>query len=50
MQSGATLPPGQALAWLLRRSPNIVVIPGTTSLAHLEENIAAWDLVGADGA
>ena len=45
MQSGATLPPGQALAWLLRRSPNIIVIPGTTSMAHLEENIAAWDLV-----
>lgn len=30
-----------ALAWLLRRSPNIIVIPGTTVLAHLEENIAA---------
>ena len=30
-----------ALAWLLRRSPNIVVIPGTTTIAHLEENIAA---------
>ena len=30
-----------ALAWLLRRSPNILLIPGTTSIAHLEENIAA---------
>ena len=30
-----------ALAWLLRRSPNIILIPGTTSIAHLEENIAA---------
>jgi pyridoxine 4-dehydrogenase len=33
-----------ALAWLLARSPNIVLIPGTGSLAHLEENIAAGDL------
>ena len=30
-----------ALSWLLHRSPNIVVIPGTTSAAHLEENAAA---------
>ncbi|MEI9894096.1 MAG: aldo/keto reductase [Chthoniobacter sp.] len=30
-----------ALAWLLRRSPNIILIPGTTSIAHVEENIAA---------
>lgn len=30
-----------ALAWLLRRSPSIVPIPGTTSRAHLEENTAA---------
>jgi aryl-alcohol dehydrogenase-like predicted oxidoreductase len=30
-----------ALAWLLRRSPNILLIPGTTSIAHLEENTAA---------
>jgi len=37
--------PGQiALAWLLSRGPNVVVIPGTTSIAHLEENIAAGDL------
>jgi pyridoxine 4-dehydrogenase len=34
--------PGQtALAWLLARSPNIVAIPGTTSEAHLVENLAA---------
>jgi aryl-alcohol dehydrogenase-like predicted oxidoreductase len=30
-----------ALAWLWMRSPNILLIPGTTSVAHLEENIAA---------
>lgn len=30
-----------ALAWLLRRAPNIIAIPGTTSIEHLEENIAA---------
>ena len=33
-----------ALAWLLRRSPTMVLIPGTSSLAHLRENIAAADL------
>jgi pyridoxine 4-dehydrogenase len=33
-----------ALAWLLARSPNIVLIPGTGSLAHLEENLAAGRL------
>ena len=42
MQQGARLEPGQALAWLLKRSPNIVVIPGTTSVQHLEENVRAW--------
>ena len=30
-----------ALAWLLQRSPNILVIPGTSSMAHLQENVAA---------
>ena len=30
-----------ALAWLLRRSPNILLIPGTSSFAHLRENLAA---------
>jgi pyridoxine 4-dehydrogenase len=34
-----------ALAWLLRRSPTMVLIPGTSSVAHLRENIAAADLV-----
>jgi len=33
-----------ALAWLLRRSPSTVLIPGTSSVAHLRENIAAADL------
>jgi aryl-alcohol dehydrogenase-like predicted oxidoreductase len=33
-----------ALAWLLRRSPNILLIPGTSSLAHLRENLAAVEL------
>ncbi|MBN8466706.1 aldo/keto reductase family oxidoreductase [Corallococcus exiguus] len=33
-----------ALAWLLRRSPNILLIPGTSSVAHLKENLAAADL------
>jgi aryl-alcohol dehydrogenase-like predicted oxidoreductase len=29
-----------ALAWLLQRSPNILLIPGTSSVAHLRENVA----------
>ena len=33
-----------ALAWLLRRAPNILLIPGTSSLAHLRENLAAGAL------
>ncbi|MEV0201214.1 oxidoreductase [Nonomuraea sp. NPDC050691] len=40
---GATVPQ-VALAWLLARSPNILLIPGTGSLAHLEENVAAGTL------
>ncbi|MEV6197867.1 oxidoreductase [Streptomyces sp. NPDC051920] len=36
--------PQVALAWLLARSPGILLIPGTGSLAHLEENIAAGAL------
>ncbi|MDP9163939.1 MAG: oxidoreductase [Pseudomonadota bacterium] len=40
---GAT-PMQVALAWLLQRSPNILLIPGTSSLAHLRENLAAADL------
>jgi len=38
-----------ALAWLLRRSPNIILIPGTTSIAHLEENLAAATVRLSDG-
>jgi aryl-alcohol dehydrogenase-like predicted oxidoreductase len=33
-----------ALAWLLRRSRNILLIPGTSSLSHLAENLAAASL------
>jgi aryl-alcohol dehydrogenase-like predicted oxidoreductase len=33
-----------ALAWLLQRSPNILLIPGTSSAAHLRENLAAGEL------
>ena len=33
-----------ALAWLLQRSPNILLIPGTSSVEHLRENVAAADL------
>ena len=34
-----------ALAWLLKRAPNILLIPGTSSVKHLQENLAAADLV-----
>jgi aryl-alcohol dehydrogenase-like predicted oxidoreductase len=34
-----------ALAWLLQRSPNILLIPGTSSVAHLRENLKAAELV-----
>ncbi|MBS0239613.1 MAG: aldo/keto reductase family oxidoreductase [Proteobacteria bacterium] len=40
---GAT-PMQTALAWLLRRGPHILLIPGTSSLAHLSENLAAAEL------
>jgi aryl-alcohol dehydrogenase-like predicted oxidoreductase len=33
-----------ALAWLLQRSPNILLIPGTSSVGHLHENLAAASL------
>jgi aryl-alcohol dehydrogenase-like predicted oxidoreductase len=36
-----TTPIQVALAWLLARSPNLVLIPGTSSVAHLQENLAA---------
>lgn len=37
-----------ALAWLLRRAPNVLLIPGTSSLEHLRENLAARTLVLPD--
>ncbi|MEV0838865.1 oxidoreductase [Actinocatenispora sera] len=40
---GASVPQ-VALAWLLARSPNVLPIPGTGSLAHLAENVAAGEL------
>jgi pyridoxine 4-dehydrogenase len=40
---GAT-PMQVALAWLLRRAANIVLIPGTSSVAHLRENLAVAEL------
>ena len=44
---GAT--PGQvALAWLLKRSPVMLPIPGTSKVAHLEENAAAAALTLTD--
>jgi pyridoxine 4-dehydrogenase len=42
-QLGAT-PMQVALAWLLHRSPNVLLIPGTSSVAHLHENLAAAEL------
>jgi pyridoxine 4-dehydrogenase len=44
---GAT-PMQVAIAWLLRRSPNVLLIPGTSSSAHLRENMKAADLVLSD--
>jgi aryl-alcohol dehydrogenase-like predicted oxidoreductase len=46
---GAT-PMQVALAWLLRRARNILLIPGTSSVAHLRENLAAAELVLPDDA
>lgn len=37
-----------ALAWLLKRSPNILLIPGTRSVGHLEENLKAAEIVLSD--
>jgi pyridoxine 4-dehydrogenase len=42
-QLGAT-PMQVALAWLLQRSPNILLIPGTSSVTHLRENLGAGQL------
>ena len=41
---GAT-PMQVALAWLLHRAPNVLLIPGTSSVGHLRENLAATELV-----
>jgi aryl-alcohol dehydrogenase-like predicted oxidoreductase len=41
---GAT-PAQVALAWLLHLAPNVLLIPGTSSLEHLDENLAAGELV-----
>lgn len=46
---GAT-PMQTALAWLLRRAPNILLIPGTSSIGHLRENLAAAELALPDAA
>jgi pyridoxine 4-dehydrogenase len=49
--SSQSTPMQIALAWLLQRSPNILLIPGTSSVAHLRENLAAatmerpWDAI-----
>ena len=41
--------PGQlALAWLLKRSPVMLPIPGTSKVAHLEENVAAAEITLSD--
>ncbi|MFI0538457.1 aldo/keto reductase family oxidoreductase [Streptomyces sp. WSLK1-3] len=41
-------PMSVALAWLLRRSPNILLIPGTSTIAHLRENVAGAGLTLSD--
>lgn len=46
---GAT-PMQTALAWLLHRAPNVLLIPGTSSLKHLHENLAAAELALPDDA
>ncbi|WP_455914305.1 aldo/keto reductase family oxidoreductase [Pseudomonas syringae] len=40
-----TSPMCVALAWLLQRAPNLLLIPGTSSVAHLHENLSATELV-----
>jgi pyridoxine 4-dehydrogenase len=48
-QSHGATPSQIALAWLLRRSPAMLPIPGTSSIAHLEENLAsAWIRLSSD--
>jgi aryl-alcohol dehydrogenase-like predicted oxidoreductase len=43
-----TTPTSVALAWLLQRSPNILLIPGTSSVAHLNENVTGARLALSD--
>jgi pyridoxine 4-dehydrogenase len=43
-----TSPMAVALAWLLQRSPNVLLIPGTSSVAHLRENVAGAALTIPD--
>src|SRR5438045_1422125 len=45
-----TIPMAVALAWLLQRSPNILLIPGTSSVEHLRENVAGAGLQLPDDA
>jgi aryl-alcohol dehydrogenase-like predicted oxidoreductase len=49
-QGLAVTPMQVALAWLLRRAPNILLIPGTSSRGHLRENLAAAEIVLPDDA
>ncbi|WP_354083655.1 aldo/keto reductase [Dermacoccus nishinomiyaensis] len=46
-ERGAT-PAQVGLAWLLARAENVLLIPGTSSIAHLEENTAARDVTLTD--
>jgi pyridoxine 4-dehydrogenase len=46
--SAVATPMSVALAWLLQRSPNILLIPGTSSAAHLRENVAGARLPLSD--
>jgi len=42
--SAQATPMQVALVWLLQRSPNILLVPGTSSLEHLRENLEAAEL------
>jgi pyridoxine 4-dehydrogenase len=44
-----TTPMAVALAWLLQRSPNILLIPGTSSVAHLHDNVTGAALTIPEG-
>ncbi len=49
-QSLGATPMQTALAWLLHRSPNLLLIPGTSSVSHLEQNLASASLTLPDAA